>query len=127
MQDRFPSADLIGGDAAYEALVARVVALVEAPGVGHDLPLDIRGTAFQARVWQALTRIPAGRTVSYAGIAAAIGAPKSMRAVAGACAANPLAIAIPCHRVVRTDGAPSGYRWGLARKQAVLAREAGEG
>lgn len=123
LQDRFPGATLIGGDAGYEALVAQVVALVEAPGAGHALPLDIRGTAFQARVWHALTRIPAGRTASYAEIAAAIGTPRATRAVAGACAANPLAVAVPCHRVVRTDGAPSGYRWGLARKQALLARE----
>lgn len=123
LQDRFPRAELIGGDAEFERLVARVVALVEAPGPAPDLPLDIRGTAFQRRVWQALTNIPAGTTASYAEIARRIGAPKSARAVARACAANTLAVAIPCHRVVRTDGGLSGYRWGVARKRALLARE----
>jgi AraC family transcriptional regulator of adaptative response/methylated-DNA-[protein]-cysteine methyltransferase len=124
LQDRFRNARLIGGDAAYEQLVARVVGLVEAPNLGLDLPLDVRGTAFQQRVWQALRAIPAGQTVSYAEIARAIGAPKSVRAVAGACAANKLAVAIPCHRVVRTDGAPSGYAWGVERKRTLIAREA---
>lgn len=124
LQDRFPNAALIGGDAAYEMLVARVVGMVEAPGSALDLPLDVRGTAFQQRVWTALRQIPAGSTSSYADIAKAIGAPKSTRAVAGACAANTLAVAIPCHRVVRTDGALSGYRWGIERKRVLLAREA---
>ena len=124
LQDRFPNATLIGGDAAYEMLVARVVGMVEAPGSALDLPLDVRGTAFQQRVWTALRQIPAGSTSSYADIAKAIGAPKSTRAVAGACAANALAVAIPCHRVVRTDGALSGYRWGIERKRVLLAREA---
>jgi len=124
LQDRFPRAALIGGDAAFEQLVAKVVGFVEAPGIGLDLPLDIRGTAFQQRVWQALREIPAGRTASYTEIARRIGAPKSVRAVAGACAANALAVAIPCHRVVRHDGGLSGYRWGVERKRALLEREA---
>ena len=111
------------GDAGFEQLVAQVVGFVEAPRLGLDLPLDIRGTAFQQRVWEALCKVPAGETVSYAEIAARIGSPKSVRAVAQACAANRLAVAIPCHRVVRSDGALSGYRWGIARKQQLLARE----
>lgn len=123
LQDQFPRANLIGGDAEFEKLVAKVVGFVEAPGLGLDLPLDVRGTAFQQRVWQALTEIPAGRTASYAQIAARIGAPGSARAVAQACASNRLAVAIPCHRVVRTDGALSGYRWGVERKRALLQRE----
>jgi AraC family transcriptional regulator of adaptative response/methylated-DNA-[protein]-cysteine methyltransferase len=126
LQDRFPQARLTGGDAGFEALVARVVGFVEAPGVGLDLPLDVRGTAFQQRVWQALRGIPAGRTASYAEIARRIGSPKSVRAVAQACGANTLAVAIPCHRVVRSDGRLSGYRWGVERKGALLKREAGE-
>ena len=125
LQDRFPAADLQGGDAAFEAMVARVVGLVEAPRAGLDLPLDIRGTAFQERVWQVLRTIPAGETLSYAAVAARLGAPKATRAVAGACAANAIAVAIPCHRVVRTGGDLSGYRWGVARKRALLEREAG--
>ncbi len=123
LQDRFPKAELVGGDPAFEATVARVVGAVEAPGLGLDLPLDIRGTAFQQRVWQALRAIPPGRTASYAEIASAVGTPAAVRAVAGACAANTLAIAIPCHRVVRSDGALSGYRWGVERKAALLQRE----
>ena len=123
LQDRFPRANLIGGDAAFERLVARVVGFVEAPGAGLDLPLDVRGTAFQKRVWQALRRIPAGKTVSYAELAKRIGAPRSVRAVAGACAANTVAVAIPCHRVVRNDGGLSGYRWGVERKRALIERE----
>jgi AraC family transcriptional regulator of adaptative response/methylated-DNA-[protein]-cysteine methyltransferase len=123
LQDRFPKARLIGGDAAFEQLVARVVGLIEAPAQGHDLPLDVRGTAFQQQVWQALREIPAGSTASYADIAARIGQPKAVRAVAQACASNEIAVAIPCHRVVRRDGSLSGYRWGVERKQALLARE----
>ena len=124
LQDMFPKAGLIGGDTDFEQLVARVVGFVEAPGIGLDLPLDVRGTAFQQRVWQALREIPAGETMSYAQVAARIGAPKATRAVAGACASNRLAVAIPCHRVVRSDGALSGYRWGVERKRALLEREA---
>ncbi len=123
LQDRFARADLVGGDAAFEALVAQVVGWVEAPASGLDLPLDIRGTAFQERVWQALRAIPAGSTATYTQIATQIGAPKSVRAVASACAANTLALAIPCHRVVRNDGALSGYRWGIERKRALLQKE----
>src|SRR6185295_1377358 len=108
----------------FEKLVAKVVGFVEAPALGLDLPLDVRGTAFQHRVWQALQKIPAGATASYTDIAKRIGAPKSVRAVAQACAANALAVAIPCHRVVRNDGALSGYRWGVERKSALLQREA---
>jgi AraC family transcriptional regulator of adaptative response/methylated-DNA-[protein]-cysteine methyltransferase len=124
LQDRFPRARLIGGDAAFEQWVATVVGFVEAPALGLNLPLDVRGTAFQQRVWQALREIPAGSTASYAEIARRIGAPKSVRAVAQACGANRLAVAIPCHRVVRHDGALSGYRWGVERKRALLEREA---
>jgi AraC family transcriptional regulator of adaptative response/methylated-DNA-[protein]-cysteine methyltransferase len=124
LQDRFPKARLIGADGSYEALVARVVGFIEAPGLGLDLPLDVRGTAFQRRVWQALQKIPTGQTVSYTEIAQRIGAPNAVRAVAGACAANHLAVAIPCHRVVRNDGSLSGYAWGVERKQALLTREA---
>jgi AraC family transcriptional regulator, regulatory protein of adaptative response / methylated-DNA-[protein]-cysteine methyltransferase len=123
LQDRFPRATLLGGEAAFEQTVARVIAFVEAPARGLDLPLDVRGTAFQQRVWAALRQIPAGSTASYAEIASRIGAPNGSRAVAQACGANPLAVAIPCHRVVRTDGSLSGYRWGVQRKQDLLARE----
>jgi AraC family transcriptional regulator of adaptative response/methylated-DNA-[protein]-cysteine methyltransferase len=125
LQAKFPRAELIGGDPEFEELVARVVGFVEAPALGLDLPLDVRGTAFQQRVWRALREIPAGRTASYAEIAKRIGAPASVRAVAQACGANPLAVAIPCHRVVRTDGGLSGYRWGVERKRTLLARETG--
>jgi len=124
LQDRFPRARLIGGDADFEQLVAKVVGLVEAPAVGLELPLDVQGTAFQQRVWQALRKIPVGQTVSYSQIARRIGAPNAVRAVAQACAANRLAVVIPCHRVVRNDGALSGYRWGVERKRVLLEREA---
>ncbi|MEJ7708633.1 MAG: methylated-DNA--[protein]-cysteine S-methyltransferase [Pyrinomonadaceae bacterium] len=122
LQDRFPRANLIGGDAGFERLVAKVVGFVESPALGLDLPLDVRGTAFQQRVWQALQKIPKGATASYAEIANLIGSPKSVRAVAQACGANSLAVVIPCHRVVRYDGALSGYRWGVERKRALLER-----
>jgi AraC family transcriptional regulator of adaptative response/methylated-DNA-[protein]-cysteine methyltransferase len=124
LQDRFPKARLIGADSDYEALVACVVGFIEAPRLGLDLPLDVRGTAFQRRVWQALQEIPVGQTVSYTEIAQRVGSPSAMRAVAGACAANHLAVAIPCHRVVRNDGSLSDYAWGVERKQALLTREA---
>ncbi len=123
LERRFPKAQLVGADAPFEALVAKVVGLVEAPSIGLDLPLDVRGTAFQQRVWQALRAIPAGTTVSYAELADRLGAKSAVRAVASACGANALAVAIPCHRVVRTDGALSGYRWGVERKRALLTRE----
>jgi AraC family transcriptional regulator, regulatory protein of adaptative response / methylated-DNA-[protein]-cysteine methyltransferase len=123
LQDRFPRAHLVGGDPDYEALVARVVGCVEAPRIGLDLPLDVRCTAFEQRVWQALREIPVGETISYAEIARRIGSPRAARAVAGACAANHLAIAIPCHRVVRHDGVLSGYAWGAERKRELLDRE----
>lgn len=124
LQDRFPKARMIGGDKGFEGLVAKVVGFVEAPALGLDLPLDLRGTAFQQRVWQALRRIPAGTTTTYTKLAARIGAPKAVRAVARACASNAIAVAIPCHRVVRMDGTLAGYRWGVQRKRALLAREA---
>jgi len=124
LQDRFPKARLIGGDAAFEATVAQVVAAVEAPGKALDLPLDVQGTAFQQRVWHALRQIPPGSTASYAEVAERIGMPRAVRAVAAACAANPAAVAIPCHRVVRRDGGLAGYAWGVERKRALLAREA---
>ena len=123
LEDRFPRAELIGGDEEFEKLVAKVVGFIEAPRTGLDLPLDVRGTAFQQRVWRALQKIPAGKTVSYAEVAKRIGAPKAVRAVANACGANPLAVAIPCHRVVHKSGGASGYRWGIERKRALLKRE----
>ncbi|AZF28059.1 Methylphosphotriester-DNA--protein-cysteine S-methyltransferase [Pseudomonas sp. R2-60-08W] len=122
-QDQFPNANLIGGDAEFEALVATVVGYVESPGTGFALPLDIRGTVFQERVWQALRDIPAGTTETYAQVAARIGMPSATRAVANACGANKLAVAIPCHRVVRSDGSLSGYRWGVERKRKLIERE----
>ncbi|MCA1325457.1 bifunctional DNA-binding transcriptional regulator/O6-methylguanine-DNA methyltransferase Ada [Herbaspirillum sp. alder98] len=128
LQDRFPHAELVGADADFEALVARVVASVNDPRSGAGLPLDVRGTAFQQRVWQALLAVPAGATVTYSELAQRIGSPTSVRAVASACGANEIAILVPCHRVVRLDGSASGYRWGIARKEALLARElAGDG
>ena len=124
LQDRFPRATLIGADPAFEDVVAKVVGLIEAPGTGVDLPLDVRGTAFQQRVWRALRAIPAGSTASYREIASRIGTPRAVRAVAHACAVNPVAVAIPCHRVVRSDGGLAGYRWGVERKRELLEREA---
>ena len=124
LQDQFPKAALIGGDAGFERLVAQVVGFVESPSIGLNLPLDVRGTAFQERVWQALREIPPGATVSYQQLAARIGQPRAVRAVAQACGANLLAVAIPCHRVVRLSGELSGYRWGVDRKRELLRREA---
>ncbi|MCQ9155765.1 bifunctional DNA-binding transcriptional regulator/O6-methylguanine-DNA methyltransferase Ada [Acidomonas methanolica] len=124
LQDRFPAARLVGGDPDFSALVAQVAQFVDMPRLGFDLPLDVRGTAFQQRVWQVLTTLPPGATASYAEIAQALGAPSAVRAVARACGANALAVAIPCHRVVRADGALAGYRWGVERKRALLDREA---
>lgn len=123
LQDRFPKATLIGADENFERYVAAAVGMIERPQTRFDLPLDMRGTAFQQRVWAALREIPAGETASYAEIARRIGAPKATRAVARACAANPVSLAVPCHRVVRSDGALSGYYWGVERKRALLERE----
>lgn len=125
LQDRFPRANLLGGDPDFETAVAHVVGFVEDPKIGFDLPLDVRGTVFQERVWRALAEIPTGRTASYSEIARRIGAPNSVRAVASACAANKIAVAIPCHRVVKNDGSLSGYRWGIERKRTLLKAETG--
>ncbi|MCB5184214.1 bifunctional DNA-binding transcriptional regulator/O6-methylguanine-DNA methyltransferase Ada [Methylobacillus gramineus] len=125
LEDTFPHAELLGGDAGFEEMVAQVVGLIEAPGLGLSLPLDIQGTAFQQRVWQLLRDIPPGTTATYTEIAAKLGSPRAVRAVASACAANKLAVAIPCHRVVRRDGHLAGYRWGIARKRALLDKESG--
>ncbi len=123
LQDRFPQAHLIGADKEYEALVAQVVGYVEAPTLGFNLPLDIRGTVFQQRVWRALQQIPAGEKLSYTELAHRLGMPKAVRAVASACAANRIALAIPCHRVVRNNGLLAGYAWGIERKRKLLERE----
>jgi AraC family transcriptional regulator of adaptative response/methylated-DNA-[protein]-cysteine methyltransferase len=123
LQDRFPKAQLVGDDRNYASVIARVVGYVEAPALGLDLPLDVRGTAFQQRVWQALMRIPPGQTLSYAQLAESIGRPSAARAVARACAQNRLAVIVPCHRIIRGDGSLGGYRWGLPRKQALLEAE----
>jgi AraC family transcriptional regulator of adaptative response/methylated-DNA-[protein]-cysteine methyltransferase len=123
LQDQFANAELIGADSRFEQLIAQVVGFVEQPALGLNLPLDVQGTAFQERVWQALREVPAGQRVSYTDIAERIGAPKAVRAVALACAANRIAVAIPCHRVVRRDGDLSGYRGGVERKRQLLERE----
>ena len=125
LEERFPNAERKPGGADFERWVARVVEFVDAPRIGLDLPLDIRGTAFEQRVWQALLAVPAGETVTYSELARRIGTPQAARAVARACAANPLAVAVPCHRVVRADGSLAGYRWGVERKRALLERERG--
>jgi AraC family transcriptional regulator of adaptative response/methylated-DNA-[protein]-cysteine methyltransferase len=125
LRRRFPKANLVAGANGQQELVAaQVVGLIENPGAGLDLPLDLRGTAFQQLVWNALQRIPPGSTTTYIDVARQIGAPGAVRAVAQACGANALAVAIPCHRVIRNDGSLSGYRWGVERKRALLAREA---
>jgi len=126
LREKFPNAEFREGDAAFRKTVGRVVGLVEAPDGKIDLPLDIRGTAFQQRVWEALRKIPAGMTATYGEIAREIGSPRAVRAVAQACGANPLAVIIPCHRVVHRDGRRSGYHWGVKRKNALLRREAAE-
>lgn len=123
LQDRFPKAELRGGEANFDQIVAQVIALVEHPNTPFNLPLDIRGTAFQQQVWSALQTIPVGTTINYTQLATMIGHPKSVRAVANACAQNAIAVAIPCHRVVKLNGDISGYRWGIERKKALLARE----
>lgn len=124
LQQQFSTAKLVGGDKDYETVVAKVIGFVEHPTATFDLPLDIRGTVFQQRVWQALQTITPGKTASYSELAQRIGSPKAVRAVASACAANVLAVAIPCHRVVRNNGELSGYRWGVERKRTLLEREA---
>jgi AraC family transcriptional regulator of adaptative response/methylated-DNA-[protein]-cysteine methyltransferase len=126
LRDMFPSARLVSGDKQFASVIAKVIAFVEAPGIGLDLPLDLRGTVFQRRVWKALREIPAGTTASYLELAVRIGAPRAIRAVASACASNKLAVAIPCHRALRNDGRLSGYRWGIKRKQTLLRLEAGQ-
>src|SRR6266481_3741447 len=123
LQKRFPAAAVIAEDAGLKEWADQVVRFITEPGRNLDLPLDIQGTAFQARVWRALQKIRLGRTASYSEIAAALGQPKAVRAVAQACAANKLALLVPCHRVIRSDGDLGGYRWGLERKRALLARE----
>lgn len=123
LQDQFPKAEIIGCDGEFERLIAQVVGFVETPSIGLNLPLDVQGTAFQERVWRALREIPPGTTVSYAEIADRIGSPKAVRAVAQACATNHIAVAIPCHRVVRRNGELAGYRWGVDRKRELLRRE----
>jgi O-6-methylguanine DNA methyltransferase len=122
---RFPEAAVHHDAEAMATMLADTIRFVEAPDGTLDVPLDIGGTPFQRRVWQVLQSIPPGSTASYAEIAARVGAPRSARAVARACASNPLAVAVPCHRVVRADGGLSGYRWGIYRKRAMLRREAG--
>ncbi|MFL7837706.1 MAG: methylated-DNA--[protein]-cysteine S-methyltransferase, partial [Candidatus Promineifilaceae bacterium] len=124
LQSSFAQADLLSGDAEFEEIVNQVLHFLERPQTGLDLPLDIQGTAFQQRVWAALREIPAGLTASYGEVAAQIGRPSASRAVAGACAANHIAVAVPCHRVIRSDGGLGGYRWGTARKRQILQREA---
>jgi AraC family transcriptional regulator of adaptative response/methylated-DNA-[protein]-cysteine methyltransferase len=123
LQDRFPHADLQGAVENFDQTVSVVIAFVETPHDGFCLPLDIQGTAFQQRIWAALRQIPTGTTVTYRDIAERIGSPKAVRAVAHACATNVLAVVIPCHRVIRTDGSLAGYRWGLDRKNALLEFE----
>jgi AraC family transcriptional regulator of adaptative response/methylated-DNA-[protein]-cysteine methyltransferase len=125
-QSRFPQAEIVGDDPEFERLAALAICLADDPKRTPDLPLDIRGTAFQRRVWEELQRIPAGTTITYAELARRIGQPAAVRAVAGACAANKIALAIPCHRVVRTGGALSGYRWGIVRKRTLILRECEE-
>jgi AraC family transcriptional regulator of adaptative response/methylated-DNA-[protein]-cysteine methyltransferase len=124
LETRYPDAHLRRADGAFPQLVSQVIDLIESPASSLDLLLDVRGTIFQQRVWQAIREIPAGATATYAEIAGRIGSPRAVRAVAQACAANPLAVVIPCHRVVRRDGSLSGYRWGIERKRALLDREA---
>jgi AraC family transcriptional regulator of adaptative response/methylated-DNA-[protein]-cysteine methyltransferase len=123
LRQRFPKAELVPADAALAGWTERIVRFITRPGEQPDLPLDIRGTAFQARVWRALQKIPPGHTASYRDIAAALGQPRAVRAVAQACATNKLALLVPCHRVVRSDGELAGYRWGVERKRALIARE----
>ena len=123
LQDRFAQAELIGGDAEFERWMAAVIEMIERPRLSYSLPLDIQGTAFQLQVWQALREIPLGSTTTYTELAKRLQKPSAVRAVASACAANSLAVVIPCHRVVRLDGDLAGYRWGIERKRRLLQRE----
>lgn len=123
LERRFPGAEICEGGAGLSALLAKVIRFVESPRYGLDAALDLRGTEFQCRVWQALREIPAGTTSTYTDIAIKIGRPRAVRAVAAACAANTLAVVVPCHRVLRRDGDLSGYRWGVERKRSLLERE----
>lgn len=123
LQTQFPNANLLGGDSNYETMVAQVIGFIENPALLFNFPLDIRGTLFQQQVWRALQAIKPGETLSYSQLAERIGAPKAVRAVASACARNVLAVAIPCHRIVRNNGDLSGYRWGVERKQKLLEME----
>ncbi|MGH7154293.1 MAG: bifunctional DNA-binding transcriptional regulator/O6-methylguanine-DNA methyltransferase Ada [Acetobacteraceae bacterium] len=126
LRRRFPRAEIIADDAGLAATVASVLQFIEEPRRALALPLDLRGTVFQQRVWQALCRIPIGETRSYSEVAAALGAPSAVRAVARSCATNPVPLAVPCHRVVGKNGALTGYRWGVSRKRALLERERAE-
>ncbi len=123
LERRFPTVNLVEGGGGVAATTRKVIAFMESPAGGLDVPLDLRGTEFQQRVWQALRQIPPGSTASYTEIAQQLGMPRAARAVAGACAANAIAVAIPCHRVIRSDGGLSGYRWGVDRKRALLDAE----
>ncbi|MGI8546313.1 MAG: methylated-DNA--[protein]-cysteine S-methyltransferase [Gemmatimonadaceae bacterium] len=123
LRERFPAETISDGDAEMSTLAGRVIDLIESPAGDLDVPLDVRGTEFQRLVWQALREVPAGSTASYTDIAVRIGLPKSVRAVAQACAANPLAVIVPCHRIVKRDGQLSGYRWGIERKRKLLEKE----
>jgi AraC family transcriptional regulator of adaptative response/methylated-DNA-[protein]-cysteine methyltransferase len=123
---KFPQAELRESDPEFSDMVAKVISFVESPRAEFALPLDMQGTAFQQRVWMALRDIPAGSTISYRDLAGRIGRPKAVRAVATACAANPVAVIVPCHRVVRSDGNLGGYHWGIERKRALLDREAAQ-
>jgi len=123
---KFPQAEFRQSDPAFSDMVAKVISFVESPRAGLSLPLDMYGSAFQQRVWTALRDIPAGSTISYCDLAGRIGRPKAVRAVATACAANPIAVIVPCHRVIRSDGSLGGYHWGIERKRALLDREAAQ-
>ncbi|RYY38126.1 MAG: methylated-DNA--[protein]-cysteine S-methyltransferase, partial [Sphingomonadales bacterium] len=126
LAQRFPAAEIVAGGSALSGLAARVVREVESPGRDTDLPIDVRGTAFQEAVWNALRAIPAGETRSYAQLAAAAGNPKAVRAAGTACGANQVAVVIPCHRAQRADGGIGGYAYGVDRKRLLLEREGGE-
>lgn len=124
LQTLFPNADIQPAAAEFDPHLAQVIAFIDSPQSAFDLPLDIRGTEFQKKVWNALRKIPAGKTSTYSELAIAIDLPASVRAVASACAANKLAVVIPCHRVIQKNGSLAGYRWGVERKRALLQREA---